>query len=143
MAAWRRLTFALLSILAGAAVLAAQQTPDYDLVIRGGRVLDGMGNPWIAADVAIKDGRFVAIGIVTGRGRQEIDARGRYVSPGWIDMMDQSGAVLPRNGLAENKLRMGVTTAIGGEGGETGFHRHCEEPIWAPSADRTRAGLRP
>src|SRR3712207_7665873 len=35
----------------------------------------------------------------------------------WIDMMDQSGSVLPRNGLAENKLRMGVTTAIGGEGG--------------------------
>ena len=47
----------------------------------------------------------------------EIDARGRYVSPGWIDMMDQSGGVLPRNGLADNKLRMGVTTAIGGEGG--------------------------
>src|SRR5262249_50823146 len=39
------------------------------------------------------------------------------VSPGWIDSMDQSGAVLPLNGLAENKLREGVTTAIGGEGG--------------------------
>jgi N-acyl-D-amino-acid deacylase len=96
---------------------AAQQSADYDIVIRGGRVLDGMGNPWVLADVAIADGRFVKIGRVTGRGRQEIDARGRFVSPGWIDMMDQSGAVLPRNGLAENKLRMGVTTAIGGEGG--------------------------
>ncbi len=96
---------------------AAEQAVDYDLVIRGGRVLDGMGNPWVIADVAIADGRFVKVGRVTGRGRQEIDARGRYVSPGWIDMMDQSGAVLPRNGLAENKLRMGVTTAIGGEGG--------------------------
>ncbi len=113
----RRLSVACLAATASLAVLAAQQTPDYDVVIRGGRVLDGMGNPWIAADVAIKDGRFAAIGIVPGRGRQEIDARGRYVSPGWIDMMDQSGAVLPRNGLAENKLRMGVTTAIGGEGG--------------------------
>src|SRR4029078_7336914 len=82
-----------------------------------GRVIDGMGNPWIAADVAITDGHFVKIGMVSGTGKQEIDARGRYVSPGWIDMMDQSGAVLPRNGLAENKLRMGVTTAIGGEGG--------------------------
>src|SRR6185503_150845 len=114
---FRRLVVPALAILGGAAVLAAQQSPDYDLVIRGGRVLDGMGNPWIAAAVAIKDGRFVAVGAVPGRGRQEIDARGRYVSPGWIDMMDQSGAVLPRNGLAENKLRMGVTTAIGGEGG--------------------------
>lgn len=90
---------------------------EYDVVIRNGRVLDGMGNPWILADIGIRDGRFVAIGQVRGRGEREIDARGLYVSPGWIDMMDQSGGVLPRNGLAENKLRMGVTTAIGGEGG--------------------------
>ena len=89
----------------------------YDVVIRGGRVLDGAGNPWILADVAVRDGRFAKIGVVPERGRTEIDARGKYVSPGWIDMMDQSGGVLRRNGLAENKLLMGVTTAIGGEGG--------------------------
>lgn len=89
----------------------------YDLVIRNGRVLDGRGNPWILADVAIKDGRFAKIGHVVARGRTELDARGKYVSPGWIDMMDQSGGVLPRAGLAENKLQEGVTTAIGGEGG--------------------------
>ena len=93
------------------------QTSEYDVVIRGGRVLDGAGNPWVRADVAISDGKFVRIGRVPGRGALELDASGRYVSPGWIDMMDQSGGVLPRNGLAENKLRMGVTTAFGGEGG--------------------------
>jgi N-acyl-D-amino-acid deacylase len=96
---------------------ATPQAPAYDVVIRNGRVLDGAGNPWIIADVAIKDGRFVKIGKVADRGKTEIDAAGKYVSPGWIDMMDQSGSVLPRNGLAENKLRQGVTTAIGGEGG--------------------------
>jgi N-acyl-D-amino-acid deacylase len=96
---------------------APSQAPAYDVVIRNGRVLDGAGNPWILADVAIKDGRFARIGRVPERGRTEIDAAGKYVSPGWIDMMDQSGGVLPRNGLAENKLRQGVTTAIGGEGG--------------------------
>ena len=90
---------------------------EYDIVIRNGRVLDGAGNPWILADVAIANGRFAEIGRVEARGRTEIDARGKYISPGWIDVMDQSGSVLPRNGLAENKLRMGVTTAIGGEGG--------------------------
>ena len=90
---------------------------DYDVVIRNGRVLDGMGNPWIRADIGIRDGRFARIGVVPERGRTEIDATGKYVSPGWIDMMDQSGSVLPRNGFAENKLRMGVTTAIGGEAG--------------------------
>jgi len=98
----------------------AQETKaelEYDMVIRGGRVLDGAGNPCIFADVAIKDGRFVKIGRIDGSGKTEIDARGRYVSPGWIDMMDQSGAALLKNGLAENKLMEGVTTAIAGEGG--------------------------
>ena len=95
----------------------APQATTYDVVIRNGRVLDGAGNPWILADVAIKDGRFAKIGRIAERGKTEIDATGKYVSPGWIDMMDQSGSVLPRNGLAENKLRQGVTTAIGGEGG--------------------------
>ena len=103
-----------------AAPTAAASVPtatEYDIVIRNGRVLDGAGNPWILADVAIANGRFAEIGNIEQRGRLEIDARGKYVSPGWIDVMDQSGSVLRRNGLAENKLRMGVTTAIGGEGG--------------------------
>lgn len=95
----------------------AQPAATYDVVIRNGRVLDGNGNPWVNADVAIKDGRFVKIGRVEGRGSREIDAQGDYVSPGWIDMMDQSGEVLLKNGLAENKLREGVTSAIAGEGG--------------------------
>ena len=93
------------------------QTVEYDLVIRNGRVLDGNGNPWIRADVAIKDGRFAAIGKIEGKGRREIDAGGKYVSPGWIDMLDQSGGSLMRNGLADSKLKMGVTTGIAGEGG--------------------------
>lgn len=91
--------------------------PAYDIVIRNGRVLDGAGNPWIAADVAIKDGRFVRIGKIGEKGKREIDATGRYVSPGWIDMLDASGGVLMRNPLAESKLLMGVTTGISGEGG--------------------------
>lgn len=91
--------------------------PAYDVVIRNGRVLDGAGNPWIRADVAIRGGRFVRLGRVTGKGRVEIDAAGDYVTPGWIDMMDQSGYALLRNGLAENKLQEGVTTLIAGEGG--------------------------
>jgi len=110
-----------IALAAALPVRAAAQTASgpvrYDVVIRHGRVLDGAGNPWIRADVAIRDGRFVRIGRVEGRGRTEIEAEGRYVAPGFIDMMDQSGAVLRRNGLAENKLRQGVTTAIAGEGG--------------------------
>ncbi len=109
----RTLLWAGVSMLFAANAAAA----DYDLVIRGGRVLDGAGNPWVRADVAVKEGRVVRVGQVPGQGTREIDATGRYVSPGFIDMMDQSGAALLKDGAAENKLRMGVTTLIGGEGG--------------------------
>jgi N-acyl-D-aspartate/D-glutamate deacylase len=106
-------------IVVGSAIAARPigRVPAYDVVIRHGRVLDGAGNPWILADVAIRDGRFVKIGMVRDSGRVEIDATGKYVTPGWIDMMDQSGGPLRRSGLAESKLLQGVTTAIGGEGG--------------------------
>src|SRR4029453_3914059 len=101
------LSTAIIAAIASISTVALAQTPTptYDVVIRNGRVLDGAGNPWILADVAIKDGRFAKIGQVAERGATEIDATGKYVSPGWIDMMDQSGSGLPRNGLAENKLR--------------------------------------
>jgi N-acyl-D-amino-acid deacylase len=116
---FRFATAAALGTTTLSATLRGQAAPNapYDVVIRNGRVLDGEGNPWILADVAIKDGRFARIGKIAGHGTREIDAAGKYVSPGWIDMMDQSGSVLPVNGLAENKLQEGVTTAIGGEGG--------------------------
>src|SRR4051812_41835450 len=78
--------------------------PVYDIVIRNGLVLDGAGNPWIAADVAISNGRFVRIGKIDAKGKREIDATGRYVSPGWIDMLDASGGVLQKNGVADSKL---------------------------------------
>ena len=120
-AARAALALAALSMSAGAVAVSAQKntgsSAPYDVVIRNGRVLDGAGNPWIRADVAIRNGRFAKIGVVLERGKVEIDASGKYVSPGWIDMMDQSGSVLLRNGLAENKLMEGVTSAIAGEGG--------------------------
>lgn len=107
--------------LALAALVAAPAwsapAADYDVVIRNGRVLDGGGDPWVRADVAVKDGLIARVGTVRGRGAREIDARGRYVSPGFIDMMDQSQEVLLKAGRAENKLRMGVTTVIAGEAG--------------------------
>ena len=112
------LTIALiLSVLCVLAAAVGRRLRDYDVVLRNGRVLDGNGNPWIAGDVAIRNGRFVRIGHVPSRGRLDIDVQGHYVSPGWIDSMDHSGEVLSAIGTAENKLQQGVTTAIGGEGG--------------------------
>jgi N-acyl-D-aspartate/D-glutamate deacylase/murein DD-endopeptidase MepM/ murein hydrolase activator NlpD len=111
------------TVIAGVAVVvlslaaAAQEAAIYDIVIRNGDVLDGAGNPSIRADVAIKDGRIARVGVISAKGTREIDAKGRFVSPGFIDMMDQSGSTLLVNAFAENKLQQGVTTAIGGEGG--------------------------
>ncbi len=113
----KRLALATLCTLTLGAAQAAEPASTYDIVIRNGRVLDGLGNPWIDADVAVSNGRIAAVGKIAERGRREIDARGLYVSPGWIDMMDQSGEVLRTEGRAENKLLQGVTTAIAGEGG--------------------------
>ena len=105
----------LAALFATTAVAAPES--GYDLVIRNARVLDGAGNPWVRADIAVQDGRIARIGSVPGRGGREIDAAGRYVAPGFIDMMDQSGKSLLESGAAVNKLRMGVTTLIAGEAG--------------------------
>lgn len=107
----------LFALVAQVALTSAAFAADYDVVIRNGRVLDGSGNPWVAADIAIAHGKIAKVGRVAGRGTREIDAHDAYVSPGWIDMMDQSGEALLSNGLAESKLLQGVTTAIGGESG--------------------------
>ncbi|MGI4815040.1 MAG: N-acyl-D-amino-acid deacylase family protein [Janthinobacterium lividum] len=59
---------------------------EFDLVIRHGAVIDGLGGPAVNADVAIRDGRIVAVGQVTGQGREEIDASGLLVTPGFVDI---------------------------------------------------------
>ncbi|WP_417449410.1 N-acyl-D-amino-acid deacylase family protein [Kordiimonas sp.] len=112
-----RLAIGLLALAFLAPLAAQAEDTAYDVVIRHGRVLDGAGNPWVPADIAVKDGVIVKVGSVQGLGKREIDAAGKYVSPGWIDMMDQSGEALREVGTAPNKVNMGVTTLIGGEGG--------------------------
>jgi N-acyl-D-amino-acid deacylase len=111
-----RLFLAILAI-ALAASLRADQQAQYDLLITGARVLDGAGNPWVSATVAIKGGRIVRIGNFTAPAARVIDAQGLYLAPGFIDIMDQSGASLARDGTAQSKVRQGVTTAIAGEAG--------------------------
>ncbi|MGI9598884.1 MAG: D-aminoacylase, partial [Acidimicrobiales bacterium] len=58
----------------------------HDLVIRGGSIVDGTGGPATAGEVGVTDGRIVALGTDVGRGRREIEADGRLVLPGWVDV---------------------------------------------------------
>jgi N-acyl-D-amino-acid deacylase len=96
----------------------AQSAPDFDLVIRRGRVVDGTGNPWFEADVAIKGGRIAEIGrIAAERGARVIDAKGLVVAPGFIDVHAHVEGGILELPTAENFLRMGVTSVITGNCG--------------------------
>ena len=98
-------------------LLTMPQSPQYDLLIRGGRVVDGSGRPAYTADVAIKDDRIVKIGnLAQATATRMIDARGLVVAPGFIDMLGQSETYLLIDPRAMSKVMMGVTTEITGEG---------------------------
>ncbi len=91
--------------------------PLYDLVITNARVVDGAGNPWFRADVAVKGGKIARVGrVAAGEGRRAIDARGRIVAPGFIDVHAHTEDIytLPD---AENFVRMGVTSLVTGNCG--------------------------
>ena len=90
----------------------------YDLVIRNGRVIDGTGNPWQYADVAIVNGRIAKIGIIpASEGKAVIDARRQIVAPGFVDVHTHVEGDLESRPGAENFLYDGVTTLITGNCG--------------------------
>src|SRR5262249_11705206 len=94
----------------------------YDVLIRGGKVVDGTGNPWFEGDVAIRGDRIAALGRLGEDvpARRGIDARGLVVAPGVVDMHSDSDMLLVRDGDAQSKVRDGVTTEILGEDSSAG-----------------------
>jgi len=101
-----------------AAAVAAQAPATYDLVIRGGQVFDGAGNPWALTDVAVRQDTIVAVGAgLAGRGQREIDARGLVVSPGFIDTHTHARRGIFEVPTADNYVRQGVTTVFEGPDG--------------------------
>ncbi len=113
--------------------ITAATTPDYDLIIRNGRIIDGSGNPWVSGDVAIRGNRIAAIGRLSdAHAKREIDASGLIVSPGFIDMLGQSELALLIDNRSLSKLSQGITSEITGEGGSI-----------APQNSRTSSALQP
>jgi N-acyl-D-amino-acid deacylase len=108
------------ALLVMAVGLSGQSPATYDLVIRGGRMLDGMGNPWAWAEVAVKGDTIAAIGPrLAGRGRREIDVVGQIVSPGFIDIHTHARRAIFQVPTAENYVRQGVTTLFEGPDGSS------------------------
>ena len=117
----RTIIHLLCALILGAPLALAQSDREaaaYDIVIQNGRIVDGTGNPWYKADIAIANGRIVAIGSLrAGVSRRVIDANGMVVSPGFIDMLGQSETALLVDNRSLSKLAQGITTEITGEGG--------------------------
>ncbi|MFL6255985.1 MAG: amidohydrolase family protein [Pyrinomonadaceae bacterium] len=98
---------------------AATNEAEYDLVIRGGRVVDGTGRRAFKADVGVRGDRVVRVGTIpaAARAKRTIDAAGLVVAPGFIDMLGQSEQYVLIDPRAMSKVMMGVTTEVTGEGG--------------------------
>jgi N-acyl-D-amino-acid deacylase len=99
-------------------VRAILNTVEYDIVLSGGRVLDGCGSPWFWGDVGIQEGRVVAVS-APGRlhGRRHFSMDGRFVAPGFVDIHTHSDLSILINRRAESVVRQGVTTEVIGNCG--------------------------
>jgi N-acyl-D-amino-acid deacylase len=97
--------------------LALAQTPAFDIVITNGHIIDGTGSPWYSGDLGIRDGRIAAIGTLTAASRKRtIDAAGKVVAPGFIDMLGQSELTILVDPRLPSKIYQGITSEITGEG---------------------------
>jgi N-acyl-D-amino-acid deacylase len=98
--------------------LALAQNPALDLVITHGHIIDGTGSPWYSGDLGIRDGKIAAIGNLSAAPRKRtIDAAGKVVTPGFIDMLGQSELTILVDPRLPSKIFQGITSEITGEGG--------------------------
>lgn len=120
--------------------LSAAQPP-HDVLIRGGKVVDGSGKPAFEADVAIRDGKIVAVGRVEGEATRVIDARGKTVVPGFIDLHSHAAEGLGsddrRRRAAPNLVSQGVTMVVVNQDGRSPW------PIARQREEFTHKGIGP
>src|SRR5271156_6470010 len=113
-----KLLLLLLALLLNPSLLPAQSRTAFDLVITNGHIIDGTGSPWYSGDVGIRDGKVAAIGnLATSPRKHTIDAAGKVVAPGFIDMLGQSELSILVEPRLPSKIYQGITTEITGEGG--------------------------
>ena len=111
----RRAAFALLALLAFPVATLHTQQPAFDLLIRNARVYDGMGNPWIRADVGVAGDRITAVGTLDQAvAKRTIEANGLSLAPGFIDVHSHAGGGLATAELKQGQpvLAQGITTVV-------------------------------
>ena len=118
----RRSVLVLLVLVLTTTSAAAQRAQSFDLILRGGRVIDGTGNPWVRADVGLRGDRITRIGDLTDAvARRDIDATGLVVAPGFIDPHTHAVRGIFDVPTADNYLLQGVTTLTEGNDGSSPF----------------------
>jgi len=111
-----RIILTIVVILSGILIAGAESAP-FEIVIINGRIIDGTGSPWYSGDIGIRDGKIAAIGNLTSAARSRtIDAQGKVVAPGFIDMLGQSEVTILVEPRLPSKIYQGITTEITGEG---------------------------
>ncbi len=109
------------AVIAIAIVACAPAAPDYDIIIRGGMIYDGLGGNPVVGDVAISGDRIAAVGKLShATANREINASGKAVSPGFINMLSWATASLIADGRGMSDLKQGVTLEVMGEGWSMG-----------------------
>jgi N-acyl-D-amino-acid deacylase len=96
-------------------VLPAAEAPTYDVILRGGRVLDGTGNPWVRADIGVRGDRIAGFGDLSReRGAREVDVSNFHIAPGFIDVHSHAGPALAteKHSAGPTLLAQGITTVV-------------------------------
>ncbi|HXR17737.1 MAG TPA: D-aminoacylase [Terriglobales bacterium] len=112
-------TFLAILVVLGSAFYVWPVPPlqTFDIVITNGHIIDGTGSPWYSGDIGIRDGKIAAIGNLSNTPRaRTIDAAGKVVAPGFVDMLGQSELTILVDPRLPSKIYQGITTEITGEG---------------------------
>jgi N-acyl-D-amino-acid deacylase len=114
---WSSLLLSVLMLFGVAPLESREPERTYDIVITNGHIIDGTGSPWYSGDIGIRDGKIAAIGNLSdARRARTIDARGKVVAPGFIDMLGQSEYTVLVEPRLPSKIYQGITTEVTGEG---------------------------